>query len=159
AQLVRQVGGSSFHLQRNFTRIVGISPRAYAEACRMDRVKRRLRTGAQVTTAIFDAGYQSSSRFYEHAAKRLGMTPATYQRGGRGATIWFAVVDSPLGRLLVGATSRGVCAVAMGASQAELRRVLADEYPAATLVHDPARLDPWLRQLLEHLEGRRPHLA
>jgi len=114
-----------------------------------------------VTGAMLDAGYGSSSRFYERAAPKLGMTPSVYRRGGAGTTIRFAIVDSPnrvLGRLLVAATPRGICAVAMAASDGDLTRSLAREYPAATVVADPGALAQWTRAILAHLEGRRPRL-
>src|SRR5262249_5118233 len=110
ARLARRFGGSPYHFQHNFKRIVGVTPREYAEACRLGRVKERLRQGSAVTGAMFDAGYGSSSRFYERAAPKLGMLPTTYRRGGSGMSIKYAIVDSPLGRLLVAATARGVCA-------------------------------------------------
>ena len=118
ARLAARLGGSPYHLQRNFKRLVGVSPREYAEAVRLRKVKRRLRAGEDVTGAMFEAGYGSSSRFYERAAPKLGMSPTTYRRGGAGMSIQYAIVDSPLGRLLVASTSRGVCAVAMGSSDA-----------------------------------------
>jgi len=121
-------------------------------------VKRRLREGEDVTGAMFDAGYGSSSRFYERAAPKLGMSPSTYRRGGAGMNIHYAIVDSPLGRLLVASTSRGVCAVAMGASDAELERSLAREYPAATVASDTGGLSEWTKAVLAHLSGRQPRL-
>jgi len=161
ATLASRLGGSPYHLQRNFKRLVGVTPREYAEACRLRKVKRQLRGGADVTGAMLDAGYGSSSRFYERAAPKLGMTPSVYRRGGAGTTIRFAIVDSPnrvLGRLLVAATPRGICAVAMAASDGDLTRSLAREYPAATVVADPGALAQWTRAILAHLEGRRPRL-
>ncbi len=158
ARLAARVGGSPYHLQRNFKRIVGVSPREYAEACRLSKVKRRLRRGERVTGAMIDAGYGSSSRFYERAVPRLGMSPSAYRRGGAGMSIRYTVVDSALGRLLVAATGRGVCAVAMGASRAELERALAQEYPAATVVPDDGSLARWTKAILAHLAGRRPEL-
>jgi AraC family transcriptional regulator, regulatory protein of adaptative response / methylated-DNA-[protein]-cysteine methyltransferase len=158
AHLALRLGGSPYHFQRSFTRIVGVSPRAYADACRLDKVKRGLRRGAQVTAAMVDAGYGSSSRFYERAAAKLAMPPAQYRRGGAGAAIAYAIVDSPLGRLLVAATPRGVCAVSMGSSDAELSRALKAEYPAAALQPADRGLELWARQIVRHLEGRRPRL-
>ena len=161
ATLARRLGGSPYHLQRNFKRLVGVTPREYAEACRLGKVKRQLRGGRDVTGAIFEAGYASSSRFYERAVPKLGMAPSVYRRGGAGTTIRYAIVDtaSPsLGRLLVGATERGVCAVAMGASDAELAAVLSREYPAATIVNDEGALREWSRAIVAHLAGRRPRL-
>src|SRR5438105_4242513 len=131
ATLARRLGGSPYHLQRNFKRLVGVSPREYAEAVRLRKVKMRLRRGQQVTGAMLDAGYGSSSRFYERAVPKLGMLPSAYKRGGAGMSIKYATVDSPLGRLLVGATARGVCAVAMAARDAELQRALQRQPRAA----------------------------
>ena len=158
ATLAARLGGSPYHLQRNFKRLVGVTPREYAEAVRLRKVKRRLRQGEAVTAAMLDAGYGSSSRFYERAAPKLGMSPSTYRRGGAGMSIQYAIVDSPLGRLLVASTSRGVCAVAMGSSDAELERALAREYPAATIAADAGALATWTNEILAHLSGRRPRL-
>src|SRR6266850_2694894 len=158
ATLAARLGGSPYHLQRNFKRIVGVTPREYADAVRLRKVKRRLREGEDVTGAMFDAGYGSSSRFYERAAPKLGMSPSTYRRGGAGMSIQYAIVDSPLGRLLVASTSRGVCAVAMGSSDAELERALAREYPAATLASDTGALSAWTTAVLAHVSGRQPRL-
>src|SRR5712691_5844242 len=158
ATLARRLGGSPYHLQRNFKRLVGVTPREYAEAVRLRKVKRRLRQGEDVTGAMFDAGYGSSSRFYERAAPKLGMSPSTYRRGGAGMSIRYTIVDSPLGRLLVGATPRGVCAVAMAAADAELERALALEYPAATIATDEGALAKWTTRILAHLTGGRPRL-
>jgi AraC family transcriptional regulator of adaptative response/methylated-DNA-[protein]-cysteine methyltransferase len=158
AGLARRFGGSPYHFQRTFKRIVGVTPREYADACRVRTVRRRLRESDGVTTAVFDAGYGSSSRFYERAAPKLGMSPTTYRRGGAGMSINYAVVDSCLGRLLVAATTRGVCSVAMGKSDRDLERVLADEYPAASVARDDGALARWARAIVAHLDGRRPRL-
>jgi AraC family transcriptional regulator, regulatory protein of adaptative response / methylated-DNA-[protein]-cysteine methyltransferase len=158
AALAQRLGGSPYHLQRNFKRIVGVTPREYADACRLRKVKRNLRTGDGVTGAMFDAGYGSSSRFYERAVPKLGMSPTSYRRGAEGMDIRFDVVESPLGRLLVAATSRGLCAVSMGATDAELERALAREYPAARIVRDSGALARWTREILAHLGGKHPRL-
>jgi AraC family transcriptional regulator, regulatory protein of adaptative response / methylated-DNA-[protein]-cysteine methyltransferase len=158
AALASRFGGSPYHLQRNFKRLVGLTPREYADACRLKKVKSRLRMGVDVTGAMLGAGYGSSSRFYERAVPRLGMSPKTYQRGGAGMTIHSTIVDSPLGRLLVAATERGVCAVAMGSSDPPLERALAHEYPSAVIVADRGALAGWTNQILAHLAGRRPRL-
>ena len=161
ATLAARLGGSPYHLQRNFKRLVGVTPREYADACRLGKVKRHLRRGGDVTGAMLDAGYGSSSRFYERAAPKLGMAPSVYRRGGEGMTIRFAIVESPnasLGRLLVAATPRGVCAVAMAASDGDLMHLLAREYPAASIVADPGALAAWTRAILAHLAGRQPRL-
>ena len=158
ATLAARLGGSPYHLQRNFKRLVGVTPREFADACRLRRVKRGLRRGGDVTSAMIDAGYGSSSRFYERAVPKLGMLPSTYQRGGAGMTITYTIVSSPLGRLLVAATARGVCAVAMGSSDAELAAGLAREYSAATLTCGSATLSRWTTAILAHIAGREARL-
>jgi AraC family transcriptional regulator of adaptative response/methylated-DNA-[protein]-cysteine methyltransferase len=159
ARLARRVGVSPFHLQRNFARLVGLTPREYAEACRLRRARRSLQQGSGVTSAIVGAGYGSTSRFYERAAPLLGMAPTTYARGGAGLLIRYAIGDSPLGKVLVAVTGRGVCGVAMGSSAAEVTRRLAQEYPAATLTaRGGGLLARWVREVVSHLEGRLPRL-
>ncbi len=158
-RLAARVGVSPYHFQRRFKQIVGVSPREYADACRLQRLKRGLRSGSRVTAAMVDAGYGSSSRFYERAAAKLAMPPAVYRRGGHGRQIAYAIVDSPLGRLLVAATDRGVCAVYMSSADGELVRALKDEYPGAAAIRQNTRaLSRWARQIVGHLEGRRPRL-
>jgi AraC family transcriptional regulator of adaptative response/methylated-DNA-[protein]-cysteine methyltransferase len=156
--LAKRFGGSPYHFHRKFTRLVGVTPRKYAEAVRLGKVKQRLQEGNPVTDAILDAGYGSSSRFYEHAVPKLGMSPSTYRRGGAGMSIRYTVVDSPLGRLLVGATARGVCAIAMGSSDKELENALAKEYPAAKIAADEGSLAAWTQKILAHLDGKQPRL-
>ena len=138
-----------------------MTPREYAEACRLRKVKGTLRQAGDITGAMLDAGYGSSSRFYERAVPKLGMAPSVYRRGGAGMTIGYTIVDSAnasLGRLLVAATSRGVCAVAMGSSDTELTRALSREYPAAAIAPDAGALAQWTNAILAHLAGREPRL-
>jgi AraC family transcriptional regulator, regulatory protein of adaptative response / methylated-DNA-[protein]-cysteine methyltransferase len=159
--LAARLGGSPYHLQRNFKRLVGVSPREYADAVRLRTVKGRLRHAADITDAMFDAGYGSSSRFYERAVPKLGMAPSTYRRGGAGMQISYAIVDAAngsLGRLLVAATPHGVCAVAMGSTDTELTSALSREYPAAAISADAGALSQWTKAILAHLSGREPRL-
>ena len=158
ATLAAQVDLSPHHLQRTFKRYMGISPRQYADARRIERLKASLKAGDQVTGALYEAGYGSSSRLYEKAPAQLGMTPATYRKGGAGSRIGYTIVESPLGRLLVGATKRGIAAVCLGANDTALERILRDEFPAAEIARDDAHLDGWVGDILAHLDGRRPHL-
>ena len=158
AVLAARLGGSAYHLQRNFKRLVGLTPRMYAEACRLGKVKHRLRSGAPVTDAMLDAGYGSSGRFYERGAPKLGMPPSVYRRGGAGMVIQYTIVDSPLGRLLIASTPRGVCAVEMGSSDVELKDKLLREYPAAT-IHDAPNPEPaWTKELLARTKGQPPRI-
>lgn len=154
--LSRAAGVSPFHLQRTFRRVLGISPRQYAEARRLLRLKAGLRQGQDVTTALYDAGYGSSSRLYERSHHHLGMTPATYRRGGAGARIRYTVVGSPLGRMLLAATSSGVCAVKFGDSAKKLFADLAREFPAAELARDRRGLARWAQQLAGSMRGGSP---
>src|SRR6185369_14130952 len=119
AELASQTGVSVFHLQRTFKRVMGISPKQYLAARRFGNFKELVRKGESVTSSLYESGFNSSSRLYEHAAEELGMTPATYSRGGRGVNINYTTVESPLGRLLVAVTERGVCAVRIADSGAE----------------------------------------
>src|SRR5581483_10773130 len=151
--LAARVGGSPYHLQRNFKRAVGVTPREYADAIRLRKVKRALRGGDSVTGAVVGAGYGSSSRFYEGGANRLGMAPSTYRRGGAGTTIAYATSASPLGRLLVAATPKGVCSVSMGATDADLVAQLRREYPAATIAENRASLREATTAVVAHLSG------
>src|SRR5215211_5139178 len=121
------------HLQRTFTRVTGVSPRMYAAARRLELAKSRLRDGADVTSALYDSGYGSSSRFYAQARSALGMTPTSYKRGGEGMTMNYATTESPIGRVLVAATERGLCAVSIGEDDAALEQSLSAEYPRATI--------------------------
>lgn len=153
AELSKRVGVSPFHLQRLFKRATGLSPREYQSARRMQTVKHGLRKGDDVTTALYDAGFGSPSRLYEKSSEHFGMTPGTYRRGGAGMTIQYAMVASPLGRVLVAATTRGLCAVRFGESASELERELREEFSAAEIRRDDAALQPYVQPLLASLRG------
>lgn len=152
-RLGEEVGMSPAHLQRTFKRQVGLSPREYAAARRVERFKERLRGGDDVTTALYEAGYGASSRLYEQAGERLGMTPGAYRKGGAGLAIRYTLVDSPLGRLLVAGTERGLCAVTLGDDDATLEEALRHEYPKAEITRDNAGLAAWAQAVAAHLEA------
>ena len=146
------------HLQRVFKRLLGVTPRQFADACRQDRFKARLKSGWDITDAMYDAGYGSSSRLYEGSLDNLGMSPASYKRGGGGARIAYATVDSPLGQLLVAATQQGICAVKIGDHHKDLEDELRGEFPGAELHQDNPALGEWVTAIVGHLSGKLPSL-
>jgi len=139
-ELARAVGASPYHLQRRFKRALGVSPLGYQAARRVEAIKSSLRNGARVTDAVFEAGYGSLSRFYEKAAAGLGMPARAYRARGRGERISYATFSFPIGKVLLAATSQGVCAVKLGGEAAALERLLAEEFSAAELVEDRGAL-------------------
>lgn len=157
-EIGRRLGVNASQLQRMFKRTLGVTPGQYSEGRRLQRLKGGLRNGHSVTRALYDAGYSSSSRLYESAGEQLGMTPATYRKGGRGMTIRYQIFESPLGRLLIAGTERGVCAVQLGDAEAELGMALRGEFPEAMILPDKGALSGWVSQILEHLAGVRPRL-
>ena len=158
AELSEKIGVSPHHLQRIFKQVTGVTPRQYADERRLEQFKTGLKQGDSVTNALYDAGYGSSSRLYERAPSQLGMTPTAYQRGGAGMRIGYTIVESRLGRVLVAATERGICAVYLGESDGLLEVNLRREFPKAELGRDGAELGRWVIALLRHLDGRQPHL-
>lgn len=156
--LAADLGTTPWTLSRAFRRKLGVTPSAYAEESRARRFRSELRQGGSVAGATYGAGYGSSSRVYEDAARRFGMTPASYKKGGQGAEIAYAIAPSPLGRLLVATTARGICFLALGDDEAELERELRAEYPAAgRIARDEARLAPSIRAVVDYLDGEVPH--
>lgn len=158
ASVAHQMGISPFRLERMFRRMVGISPLAYAQSIRLRRFKIRLREGSDVTSALYEAGYGSSSRLYEKSNGHLGMTPATYGRGGLGMEIGYTTAPTHLGRLLVAGTAKGVSAIYLGDSEERLEAELRREYPAADISKSTAQVSRWVRQLVRHLSGEQPNL-
>jgi AraC family transcriptional regulator, regulatory protein of adaptative response / methylated-DNA-[protein]-cysteine methyltransferase len=151
--------GDTRRLARAFKRVLGITPRAYAEARRVTRFKQELKRRKHVSPALYEAGYSSSSRVYERTHEQLGMTPATYARGGTGIGIAYVTVPTSLGRLLVAATERGICRVALGDTAAALEAELIAEFPAARVVQDKSgKLHGWVTSILAYLDGREPDL-
>lgn len=153
ADIGAHVGMSPFHLQRIFKRALGVTPKQYAEGMRINCLKARLRNGTNVTDAIYDVGFGSSSRVYERADAHLGMTPATYSRGGKGMLIHYTICRCHLGLLLVGMTERGVCAVHLGTGEDELIAQLHREYPLAVIERNHNHLCDWVQQIIEYLNG------
>jgi len=146
-------GVSPDHLQRAFKRALGLSPREYAEAVRTQRLRKELRGGKTVTDATYEAGFGSMSRVYERSPARLGMSPATYGRGGRGMRIEYSIAPSALGRVLVATTERGICAVYLGDDDGSLERDLRAEYPAAEVRAASRGLDERVKEVLRAIEG------
>ncbi len=146
---------SPFHLQRSFKAVLGISPRAYADSCRINQLKRNLQAGHSVTRAMYDAGYSSSSRLYERTASQLGMTPDSYRRGAIAAPIRYTCTNSPLGRMLIAATEKGICAIQFADSDDELEHGLKHEFPFAVRRRDDAALEDWKQNLLRQIHGQK----
>jgi AraC family transcriptional regulator of adaptative response/methylated-DNA-[protein]-cysteine methyltransferase len=132
--LARHAGMSPSHLHRLFKAVVGVTPRAYANAKRRQRVRAEMVRRPTVTEAIFAAGYNSSGRFYEKSDQVLGMTPTSYRTGGSHTEIRFAIGQCSLGAILVAASTRGVCAIFLGDDPDQLARELQDSFPRAVLV-------------------------
>ncbi|HET9834724.1 MAG TPA: methylated-DNA--[protein]-cysteine S-methyltransferase [Rhodanobacteraceae bacterium] len=151
AELARHVGLSPSHLQRMFRRAYGVSPAEYARAKRFGEFKRALREGASITDAIYDAGFGSGSRVYEHSDRLLGMPPARYREGAAGVAIRYTTLACPLGRVLVAATARGLCAVTIGESDKALLQQLRDEFPRAEITRVDAGRDEWLSAVVERI--------
>lgn len=152
-RLGKEFKQSPFHLQRRFKAALGITPREYADSCRLRLLKRNLQAGDNVTRAMYDAGYGSSSRLYERTASQLGMTPDKYRRGAIAASIRYTCADSPLGRMMIAATDRGICAIQFARSDGELLEGLRREFPFATRKVDGGGLKSWVGALLEQMRG------
>lgn len=156
AELARAVGASPHHLQRLFKQTLGVSPREYADACRLGTLKSQLRRGQRVADATYEAGYGSGSRVYERSPSAFGMTPATYAAGGKGASVEYVITDSPLGHLLVAATERGVCAVKLGDRADALEGELRAEYPRAAIAAGSGRLREWVAAIVQSVAPGAP---
>ena len=153
AALARGAGLSPYHFHRVFKAVSGVTPRAYAAAHRAGRVRARLAGGAGVTEAIYDAGYNSSSRFYEQSDQILGMTPSAYRAGGARAEIRFAIGQCSLGAILVAASGKGVCAIDLGDDPDALARGLQDRFPRAELVGDDAGFERLVARVVALVEA------
>lgn len=155
--LAREFRRSPFHLQRMFKAVLGISPKAYIDACRLQNVKSNLQAGHSVTTSLYAAGYGSSSRLYERTASQLGMTPEKYRRGALAAIIRYTIANSPLGRMLIAATDKGICAIQFADSDEELLQGLMREFPFAARKRDDHAMAQWRASLVHVMRGQDAH--
>ena len=152
-RLAREAGVSPAHLQRTFSRVVGLSPKQYQEQRRVGALKSALREGRTVSSATYEAGFTTGRRVYETADDALGMTPGAYRRRGIGVTIHYSAVPTTLGLLLVAVTERGICSVSLGDDEATLVDALRAEFPAADLVRTTDARDRLVDAVVAHVEG------
>ena len=158
AALGKLAGLSPFHLQRRFKQIVGVSPREYQETCRLDAFKRHARNSGSLAEATYAAGFGSSSRLYEKSAQ-LGMTPARYRQRGADLVIQYTTFVSPLGQVLIAATTRGICKIILGTGARALEQELRQEFTAAHCVRNETALKFFQKTLSDYLAGGNPDLA
>ncbi|MBG0808569.1 bifunctional DNA-binding transcriptional regulator/O6-methylguanine-DNA methyltransferase Ada [Methylosinus sp. H3A] len=151
--LARSVGLGPSHFHRLFEGIVGVTPKAYAAACRRSRLRENLGKSRSVTEAIYEAGFNSSGRFYAESASALGMTPSAFRRGGDGAEIKFAVGECSLGSVLVAASDKGVCAISLGDEPEALVRALQDQFPRARLIGCDADFERLIAKVVGYVEA------
>ena len=161
--LAARAGLSPFYFQRRFKAVVGVTPKEYAESRRLESFKREVRAAKDVTEAVYAAGFGSSSRVYERATGRFGMTPGEYRNGAPYLIITYASMPSPMGPLMLAATDRGLCSVQFGSNPSALLANLKAEFPRARLTAMARRGAPafraWAQALRRHLDGRLPDLA
>lgn len=158
SELARKMHSNPGTLRRAFRQVTGLAPRQLAEALRVKRFKSLLRAGKNITDALYETGYGSSSRVYERSNAQLGMTPATYQKGGKGMKIEFTIAKSPLGKVLVGATERGISAVYLGTAQNRLVAELREEYPHAEISRAAGGMQRWVAEIVQRIEGKPAHV-
>jgi len=152
-RLAGQVGLSPFHLQRAFQRSLGLSPKAYQDAKRIERLTALLKHGASITSATYEAGFGSSSRVAERVSRALGMTPSAYRSGGKSVTLRYATARTPVGLVLIAGTERGVVSVSLGDSEVKMVALLKKAYPQATLSRDQKGSKRQVQALLQCLNG------
>jgi AraC family transcriptional regulator of adaptative response/methylated-DNA-[protein]-cysteine methyltransferase len=157
-ELAAKLGSTPATLRRAFQHVTGLRPRELGEALRLARFKKLLRAGKSITDALYETGYGSSSRVYERSNAQLGMTPATYQKGGKGMKIGYSIAKSGLGKVLVAATERGVSAVYLGDAVAGLLKELREEYPRAEIAAADGGFDRWVKEIVERVEGKPPRV-
>ncbi len=151
-ELAEAVGINAYHFHRIFKAQTGVTPGAYADAHRARRVRTELRRADTTTGAIYDAGFNASSRFYEKSTTMLGMTPTAYRAGGAGEAIRFAIGQSSLGAILVAATEKGICAIFLGDDPEQLARDLQDAFPKAEITGGDEAFDAMVAQVAGFVE-------
>ncbi|HEY2459252.1 MAG TPA: bifunctional DNA-binding transcriptional regulator/O6-methylguanine-DNA methyltransferase Ada [Candidatus Acidoferrum sp.] len=156
--LAKKLGSTAATLRRAFRQVTGLTPRQLSETLRLDRFKKLLRDGKRVTDALYETGYGSSSRVYERSNAHLGMTPSTYQKGGKNMKIGYAIAESPLGKILVAATDRGISAVYLGDSEAKLTAELKSEYPRAEISSAADSFAHWVKEIVHRVKGKAPRV-
>jgi AraC family transcriptional regulator, regulatory protein of adaptative response / methylated-DNA-[protein]-cysteine methyltransferase len=157
--LAEELKISPSHLQRTFKEIIGVSPKKYAENLRLTKFKSEIRNGNDVVTAMYESGYGSSSRLYENISDKLGMTPKTYQKGGKGMKIEYTITNCELGKMLVARTEKGVCAVTFGDDESFLTERLFDEYPNAEIGKNETNLKEYVEAILQNLAGNNKRIV
>jgi AraC family transcriptional regulator of adaptative response/methylated-DNA-[protein]-cysteine methyltransferase len=156
--LAGKLGTTQATLRRAVQQVTGLKPRELAEALRVKRFKSLLRAGKSITDALYETGYGSSSRVYERSNAQLGMTPATYRKGGKDMKIGYTIAKSPLGKVLVAATERGVSAVYLGDAENALVSELREEYPRAEIAPAPDSYQHWVKEIVLRIEGQQPRM-
>ena len=151
--LSASVNLSAAHLQKIFKEIVGVSPKKYAEAKRLEKFKSEIKKGNDVTDSMYEAGFNSSSRLYENVSEKLGMTPKTYAKKGANMKIDYTITDCDLGELLVARTEKGVCAVTFGDDRNSLKNNLFNEYLNAEIKENNESLKDYVEAILANLKG------
>ena len=159
ARLGAEFRQSPFHLQRTFKAVLGITPKEYSDSCRMRGFRQKLKAGHSVTRAMHDAGYSSTSRLYSRTSAELGMEPAKYRRGAIAAPIRYACTDSPIGRMLIAATDKGICSIQFADSEEELEQGLKQEFPFALRRRDDEGMAKLGAQVVRHIGGAEPSPA
>jgi AraC family transcriptional regulator, regulatory protein of adaptative response / methylated-DNA-[protein]-cysteine methyltransferase len=154
--ITAKLNSSAAKLRRAFQRVTGLTPREFAHAARLEKFKKLLRRGAEITDALYTCGYGSPSRVYEKTNSHLGMTPASYRKGGAGMKIAYAIAPTTLGKVLVADTERGISAVYLGDDERVLVAALRKEYPRAEILRSAASNAGWLKEILSRVEGHPP---
>jgi AraC family transcriptional regulator of adaptative response/methylated-DNA-[protein]-cysteine methyltransferase len=158
ATLAVKLGTTPGTLRHAFVQVTGLRPRDLVAALRLARFKKLLRDGKGISEALYETGYGSTSRVYERSNAQLGMTPATYRKGGKGMKIGYSIAKSSLGKVLVAATERGISAVYLGDAEAKLVDELRDEYPKAEIAAAGDSFQKWVKEIVQRVEGNPPRL-